>query len=371
MHAYDLKMGVAFLTVFLAGWLLVAFAQFPRALSPAVPIMSGEPAEGFATVATSTDHVSSGAAKPETTVMAWIYPGKTSCSVSAEYTDGRKIDVLKPEYYTVTTTGRLLLLTEKARGCQGYSAANVANIRANSTEQYVTVSGLLDGIRALTGTASLRKQAVTTLVNFTNDTGFTGVEIDFEDYGSWDAKTYANYKTFLKELGNALHATGKKLMVDLPPIGSELEQSYYVLTYEDMNALPIDYLVIMAYDYQFDYGVGSPIAPNEWVRAIILHAKQTIPDTNRIVIGIPAYAYSGATGSYSIIRKTTNDFKSLKGFLTARVDEESHERIFTIGRTSYVYVDSAGLDAKRALVEAEGITNISIWSLGGNAWFSN
>lgn len=39
---------------------------------------------------------------PETTgglhTMAWLYPGEPGCNAQNEYRDGRKIDVLKPEF---------------------------------------------------------------------------------------------------------------------------------------------------------------------------------------------------------------------------------------------------------------------------------
>lgn len=337
----------------------------PTVPSAPVPTPEAPLKEGMLAVSTIPAVANNG-----TTIMAWIYPGKTSCTVAKEYKDGRAINVLKPEYFTVGETGKLVLLTEAARGCAGYSAANAADVRANSHQQFVTISGAVDSMNALTKTAASRTSAITTLRTFVKDTGFTGVEIDFEDYGSWDATAYANYKLFLKELGTALRLDGKKLMVDVPPISSDIEQGYYLLTYADMAALPIDYIVIMTYDYQFDQGAGSPLAPNAWVKATIQNAKAAISDTNRIVIGIPSYSYQGVAGSYNVTRKTYNDFKSLKGFSTAPRDPNSFERIFSIGKTKYVYVDTAGLDAKRALIEGEGITNISVWALGGNQWFS-
>jgi len=309
-------------------------------------------------------------ATSELTVMAWLYPGSSACSAKQEYQDGRAIDVLKPEYFTVGEDGRLVLLTEAARGCNGYSAKNVADIRAHSSEQFVTVSGLVDGVRALATSKELRAEAVTTLVSFVVDANFTGVEIDFEDYGNWDESLYQGYLSFLTELGDALHARGKQLMVDVPPISNANEAGYYILTYEDIAATPVDYIVIMAYDYQFDHGAGSALAPDAWVRAIIARAKAAITDRSRIVIGIPSYGYSGATGAFAVRRHSYAELSKVSGFDAAKRDPSSHERMFEAGGKSYVYVDSEALDAKLALIRAEGIETVSVWSLGGNQWFS-
>lgn len=327
-------------------------------------------------MATTTTSGSQGQPPPKApassglTVMAWLYPGSAACSAKQEYQDGRVIDVLKPEYFTVGEDGRVVLLTEAARGCNGYSAKNAADVRAHSSEQFVTVSGLVDGIRALATSEERRAEATQTLVSFVVDANFTGVEIDFEDYGNWDESLYQGYLSFLTELGDALHARGKKLMVDVPPISNATEAGYYVLTYEDVAATPADYIVIMAYDYQFDHGAGSALAPDAWVRAIIARAKAAISDRSRIVIGIPSYGYSGATGAFAVRRHSYADLAKVPGFDAATRDPSSHERMFEAGGKSYVYVDAEALDAKLALIRAEGITAISVWSLGGNQWFS-
>lgn len=302
--------------------------------------------------------------------MAWLFPSKVICSAAKEYTDGRDIQFLKPEYFTILWDGTISLLTETSHGCQGYSATAAASVIGDSTHQYVTVSSSLDGLRALAASAEKRATVIQTLQTFAIDSKFTGVEIDFEDFASWDAETYAGYVKFLRELGTALHADGKKLMVDIPPIANATEQSYYKLTYADIAALPVDYIVIMAYDYQFDQGAGAPIAPNTWVAAIIQRAKQAIPDVHKLVIGLPSYSYKGPTGGFAITRLTDANLKSMPGYASAPRDPHSYERIWEYNGISYVYVDSAGLDAKRALIESYGIKYVSVWALGGNQWFS-
>src|SRR4030095_14095489 len=61
--------------------------------------------------------------------MAWIYPGPPTCNSAKEYKDGRVIDTLKPEYYTLNTSGTLILLTTANNGCNAYSQGNALEIK--------------------------------------------------------------------------------------------------------------------------------------------------------------------------------------------------------------------------------------------------
>lgn len=297
---------------------------------------------------------------------AWIYPGTSACTAATEFT-ARKVAILKPEYFTLSYEGELELLTEEDYGCNGYSSANVAAVKSNSDQQLVTISGLYDGMRALVLSDDLSNAAVDTLVAFVVENDLSGIEIDFEDFGVWDAQMYTGYKTFITLLGNALHENDKLLAVDLPPVTGALDEGYYKLKYKDLATLPIDSFVIMAYDYQFDEGVGKAIAPNAWVKKIITYAKKYFP-ADKIVIGVPAYAYTGTTGSYDIKRITYAEAIRLKGTVVAKRDSLSSEMMFTIGRKSYVYVDAAGINSKIAFVKKQGISSVSIWALGGSAW---
>lgn len=305
------------------------------------------------------------------TTMAWVYPGPLACGAQREYSDGRTIDVLKPEYFTIAEDGTLRMLLATDVGCNGYSKENAASILRYSEEQYVTVSaGYIGAIRALIGNAEKTEQAIATLVQFVVDEGFTGVEIDFEDFGAWTKEDYADYLAFLTMLGEALHSNDKKLMVDVPPISSVLEQSYYVLRYEDFDPLPVDYVVLMAYDYQYDHGVGEPVTPLPWLTNILMWAKSRISDHSRIVVGLPSYGYSGPIGSYAIRRASQESFAHVPGFATAPRDPGSGERIFEHAEYIFVYQDEESLRIKRDLVHAHGIGNISVWALGDNVWFA-
>jgi len=299
--------------------------------------------------------------------MAWIYPGDPACSAATEYADGRKIDVLKAEYFTILN-GKLTILTSE---CNSFSKENVAKLKQYSTEQFVTVSAS-DPSTIYTFLARAIKAPnadVKTLVNFVTSNNLTGVELDFEGYGSWTPKMYANYKSFVKILGNALHAKEKKLMIDGPAVSNAAEEAnWYLWRYADFVNLPVDEMVVMAYDYQYDYGAGTPVAPLTWLEAVTTYISNKYPK-DKITIGLPSYGYQGTRGEYNIKILTRDQLSKLPGYTTAKRDVASGEMFWQSGDRVYFYQDATSLIMKRDAVQNLGITSVSIWHLGGNPWF--
>lgn len=301
-------------------------------------------------------------------VQAWIYPGPPAESAAKEYADGRKIHVLKPEYYTVNNLGVLVRKTVANSGANGYSPANALNIKKYSEQQYFTISSDASNMSVLVNSLAKRARAITKIKSFLDTIGFTGVDLDFEGFGVWSATDYTNYKRFVLNLGDTLHQSGYKLIVNGPPIGNTTEQSYYKWRYEEIDKLPVDQITVMAYDYQYDYGVGSSVAPKAWVKAIVNWVKAKVPDINKIVIGIPSYGYHGRVGSYTIRIDTQAQSIKYPGFGTATRNDD-HEMDWVEDGQVYFYQDTESLNAKRQLIESLGIKHISVWHLGGNDWF--
>jgi len=300
--------------------------------------------------------------------MAWIYPGDPACRTGEEYTDGRVVDFLKPEYFTVDYNGRLRLITT-ADGCNGYSFENIADLQKNSKYQFATVSSGPSNMISMVSDIEKQEKAISQLLDFVLRNNFSGIEIDFEGYGVWSSNNYEDYKKFIGKLGSALHAENKKLMIDGPPISNDREQGYYVWRYEDFIELPVDYIVVMAYDYMYDWGAGAPIAPNEWLSNIINWVKVKVNNLDKIVIGLPSYGYHGLTGKYRVSIDTKKQSEKFPGFETAKRDADSYEMTWENNGTTYIYQDSEGLSKKRKLIESMGIKYISVFHLGGNDWF--
>ncbi len=300
--------------------------------------------------------------------MAWIYPGDPACNASNEYEDGRVIDTLKPQYYTLEHTGVLELLTVANSGCNAYSPANAAQIKHHSAHQYVTVSGNTTSMNALVTSQEKRTLATNSLVKFLEQNTFTGVEIDFEGFARWTSVQYAGYKSFLTQLGNTLHANGFTLMIDGPAVTAD--SGTYQWRYTDFNALPVDYIVVMEYDWQYDFGVGTPISPLSRMEEVTKGVLARITDPNKVVIGIPSYGYHGPTGTYAITIDTDAQSQMYAGYDTASRDSASDEMMWTSGNRVYDYSDSTTLNDKRTLLENLGVKFVSVWHLGGNQWFS-
>jgi len=302
--------------------------------------------------------------------MAWIYPGEPSCAAKTEYSDGRAIDIIKPEYFSVNESGDLTELLESERGCNGYSAENVSDLKKYSKEQFITVSSSYSKsmdiflVRALQGDADVNR-----LAKFAIDNDVTGIELDFEDFGGWSGGTYGRYKEFVQKLGKTLHEKEKKLMIDGPAIPNSEEAAWYPWRYEDFVSLPVDRVVIMAYDYQFDHGAGSPIAPLDWMEQVLKWTVSKFPDISRLSVGVPSYGYRGAIGSNQITLLTYDQIKDMPGFGTAKRDELSGEMTWTDFGVAYFFQDEESMNRKRAIAEKFGIPSVSVWHLGGNKWF--
>ena len=304
------------------------------------------------------------------TTMAWVYPGEPACKAEEEYSDGRVIEVLKPEYFTVAHDGALRFLGENTHGCNGFSEESLSSVKAHSLEQYVTISSVeTERMKAFFATDEATNEYTNELTAFVVDNTMTGVEIDFEDFGGWDAAAYDSYKQFVDRLGTSLHENGKKLIIDGPPVSNETEEQWYVWRYEDFNSLPVDYITVMAYDYQFDHGVGQPVSPLSWLEDVITWTKNKVKKDSKIVIGLPSYGYRGLKGTHQLEILTFDQMQAFEGAAEASRDANSGELLWEDDQYTYVFQDAESLEIKRDLVKSKGIRAISVWHLGGNPWF--
>lgn len=306
---------------------------------------------------------------PTPRIQAWIYPGPPACGAATDLTDGRAIDTVKAQYFTLTDVGALVQVP--ASQCNGYSTANVALLKAHSKQQFVTISGSIAGITSLASDPAMAGLRATMLSSFLHATQMNGIELDIEGYSSWSPEQYRAYKNVIATLGTALHAHGFQLMVDGPSIVDAAYQGYYPWKYEDFNSLPVDYLVSMCYDLHYDNGAGTPVASLNDITGCCNWMLSKVSDHNKIVIGLNSYGYHGTPGTYTNMPNDTYEQSSqYPGFANATRDAASGEMMWHNGTTFYDYSDAATLDLKLKTVLATGLSTVSVWHLGGNKWFS-
>jgi spore germination protein YaaH len=319
------------------------------------------------------------AASPE--LQAWMYPGTPgtdpACLAQSEYSDGRLVSgVLKPEFFTISGTNGAVQV--ESGQCNEDTPAFVADVKAHSAQQFATVSGMTTAdVAALVNSSSKRSAAVSKLVNQINAVGFTGIDVDFEDYWSWNAGTLTNYKKFLKQLATALHASGRKLQVDAPAMVEDA--GWYDLA--GVAATGVDEIEIMAYDEEYDSTAGGTclaITPYAWLTSVTRYAQSKVPNAAQLVIGLPSYGYtapaacdtSKITGNVAnVTMRTMPGYSSDPATIAARRDSGSGEIRWVSGGTLYDYVDSVAMDGKLAVLKGLGVTKVSVWCLGGNPWF--
>lgn len=323
-------------------------------------------ADGDSAFATSSEVTMSGTKAWTSRISGWIYPAQLDAQ--NDLIDGRVMYSAKPEFATVDESGVFSMLT--AGAVNDYSDSTmIARAKAYSHKPFFTISAGHAGTAALTANSTKRDNCTAGILDILTATDFAGVELDWEGFGDWTATDYANYKSYLSDLCTAVHAAGKEVMVCGPPIGNATEQGYYEWQYEDFETIPVDYLIPMAYDWNFDFGAGTPTAPTARVRNVCKWMRQRISDLDRIVMGMPNYGHYGPTGGWPITNITKAQAAARTGYPGTR-DPNSEEMIFASSGISTVYNDTTGINTKREIIEDEGIRQISVWHLGDNDWFS-
>lgn len=311
------------------------------------------------------------------TVEAWIYPGgpgDATCDVPTELAAlaADPVAVLKPQYLTIAGSGKVVVDTAAKLPCNGFSPAALAGVRAAAHTVDVTVSAGGRATTVLLATPAKRSAALAAIESFVGSNGLDGVDLDFEP-NVWTAAMWPEYTAFVAQLAGALAPQGRTVEVDLGPYTAT---PWDAERYGDIAAAG-GRVVVMAYDDEFAVACG-PIAPYGWLRQVVAYAQSQVPAPD-LTIGLPSYGYT--TTSCTRVRHVTSNvpyvtMEGEPGFPTTPAaveqmrDPASGEIRWQSGGVSYDYVDGTALDAKLQVVEDLGVADVSVWSLGGEPWFT-
>jgi hypothetical protein len=311
------------------------------------------------------------------TVEAWIYPGdagEATCGVPAELTAlaADPIALLKPQYLTLAGNGEIHIDSVKQLPCNGFSPSNLAAVRAAAHQVYVTVSAGTRATKSLLGSTSKQASALAAIESFVTTYGINGVDLDVEP-NVWSSAMWAQYMVVVSELAGALSSQGKGVEVDLDAFTSTPWDGE---RYADVAAAGA-HLVVMAYDDEYAVAC-SPITPTTWLKQVVAYAQSQVPASD-LTVGLPSYGYTTTTCAKVkhvtsnvpyVTMATEPGFPMTPTAVELLRDPNSGEIRWDSGGVFHDYVDATALDDKLQTVENMGVADVSVWSLGGEPWFS-
>lgn len=178
---------------------------------------------------------------------------------------------------------------------------------------------------------------ISQIVNLVTANNLDGITIDLENNSAYtsamtEADASQQYTAFIEQLGVALHAIGKKLMVAVYPT------SYPATIYNFAALAPyVDYINLMAYPQHNSSTYAGPTAGFPWVHNIVTEALATGVSAQKFILGVAPYGHywtfnntSGMVGQGYISNRGVKTLVSSDG-LTPVWDPVEKEIVFTAG----------------------------------------
>src|SRR5216683_5857892 len=137
----------------------------------------------------------------------------------------------------------------------------------------------------LLATAAGRQTLADDIFQAVADAGGDGVDLDFEQL---PPALTAGFTSFVTQLSSRLHATGKKIVVDVP-----VDHGAYEVARLQGAA---DWLLLMAYDQHGAPGKPGPIAAYPWVLAAIQQLRRDAAP-GKVLLGLAGYGYDWGPSS--------------------------------------------------------------------------
>ncbi len=219
--------------------------------------------------------------------------------------------------------------------------------------------------------AELQAVLVEELIDTAVRKGFEGIEIDFEFIPREDREGYI---AFLRRLKEGLNEVGLPLFVALAPKTSDIQPG---LLYEGHDYRGIgevaDYVILMTYEWGYQFGPPLAVAPIKNVEAVVEYAVSVIPP-EKILLGVPNYGYDwtlpfikGQSEAVGLSTVAAFDIAYDKG-AEIKFDEVAKTPYFNYfdssGKEHVVWFENArSIEAKLDLVDKYSLGGISVWQI--------
>lgn len=215
--------------------------------------------------------------------------------------------------------------------------------------------------------AGSRARAVAALAALVRQSGYDGVDVDFEFLapGAREGLT-----AFVRDLSARLHAMGKIVIVSVAAKSSFDESTNDFARAYDYAALGryADYVQVMAYDQHGGWSGAGPVAGLPWVERVVDVATAQIP-ARKVLLGIAGYGYDWGGGTVRGV--TATGALALAARYGAPIvwdgtQQAPHFRYWTASgvRHEVWWENSWSVAFKTRLAAQRGLGGVALWSLG-------
>jgi spore germination protein YaaH len=308
---------------------------------------------------------------PKSLVVASVPYWNLNYGTATVLANPRTFSEMSPWMYGLGASGQIVpqYPPEEAASVE----AQLARLRAAHVPLVPTLANVVRGrwvyepiITNILYDARARARHVAAIVALVQREHYAGIDIDYEDLRASDKDAFT---AFITQLGDALHAQGKVLSVDLFAktdhqgyAQRNLAQDYYAI------GQVADQVRLMGYDYHWATSAAGPVAPIGWIRAVLQYAKTQIP-ANKIILGVPLYGYDWV-GKHGTPVSWLQAFRLAGRYgIRPHFDYASQSPWFSYtdssGREHAVWFENGpSTEAKFRAARAAGIGGVYLWVYG-------
>lgn len=237
-------------------------------------------------------------------------------------------------------------------------------------------SGMFSGERAsaLLGDPAARQRLIDSLLQYLQENGYGGVDIDFEYIPPADGPSYA---AFIAEMTTALNGAGLTVMTALAPKTSADQRGllYEAHDYAALGAASNDAL-IMTYEWGYARSAPMAVAPIDKVEQVVRYAVSAIPP-EKIFMGVPNYGYdwilpyvegksvARSIGNVEAVEQAIDVGAFIEYDMQAQTPHYKYWR--ENAEHEVWFEDARSITAKLALAQRYGLRGVSIWNI--MRWF--
>jgi len=286
-----------------------------------------------------------------------------------------KVETLCAEWMRIDSNSELQVETS---GNYGFSQSNLAEFRKHV--QYIVAtlssaelvgSGGGSYVTMITDTTK-RANSVQNVRTFCSDNNLDGVTVDFEPVSATVLDTQAKkdgYIAFLNELSSSLHEIGVQVSVNVPPFFQDNIEAMHGITYAGVYATGVDKVMVMNYDYQYEWGNGY--TPIVWAKIADESKQTTYPYypgalytlkkaqaelREKLIIGIGNYGFNASTAPVYGTNQTTPPAGTQRG-----IEGYFH---WSSGGNNYCYADEQTTQIQADFYRRHGVEHLELWLIG-------